>query len=703
MNSTNNKCEFYKFILYFFALTWLGLTSGCSPMRNSQYQEYLSLKYEKTECLSSKSYANSLRVSGVAEFYKRGINLVLENNELKNMLLGDSLRAALPIKFAEIAIYNSKNEIVQCGLTNNSGELKGYDGVADLLIPANVDQLRIEVLARTNVTLSQPGKPDFQMHFAVKKDIYSNEVYALTQNFSSNGVDEVSNLQLTAYARQDQSEAIEGGAFNIFNSIYTAYNYIRNNTGTVDTTCLNDKLNIYWMPGFNPFQYSFPEADPSTLASGSFYNPDEKNLYITGGKLGDISIDVTNHFDDFVIIHELGHHIENQCGQLTTPGGTHSIIVRIDPRLAWSEGWSNYFAAQVMTNSIASLNPEITTKLTQANLPATWTYLFASKGFSDTEQNISNGSGFMFDLKKAGNNPNTWQNGSYIGFPFDKIDSTKYPGEGHFREGAITRGLYKLSNLCGTYCIGASPISFENIWKSMNKITGAGQSVYPFKSSHTVLEILKTLVGAGTWATTYKTFNESAPAEALNLFSDGIFTNSSINRWMPYGTYLTQAILGTCSIGSFYIEPRSDDPVLTGTNSDQRYSNHFYTIDLNTLSGLDQISATFTKQNSSGTNIEFDLLLYKEGYFYEGDYVCSKQDSDGNCTGYSPSRTVTTDALRSDRRGGVSVKTIKNLQELDKSKRYLLNVRAYTANKTISNVTDYSYTITNQNGLTLCP
>ncbi len=172
---------------------------------------------------------------------------------------------------------------------------------------------------------------------------------------------------------------------------------------------------------------------------------------------------------------------------------------------------------------------------------------------------------------------------------------------------------------------------------------------------------------------------------------------------MPYGTYLTQAILGTCSIGSFYIEPRSDDPVLTGTNSDQRYSNHFYTIDLNTLSGLDQISATFTKQNSSGTNIEFDLLLYKEGYFYEGDYVCSKQDSDGNCIGYSPSRTVTTDALRSDRRGGVSVKTIKNLQELDKSKRYLLNVRAYTANKTISNVTDYSYTITNQNGLTLCP
>ena len=677
----------------------------CSPMHNTQYEQSLSMKSETPECLSGYTYASSLRLTGTAKFYKRGINLVIQGTELKNMTLGDPLTNALPIKFAEVAVYNSAHKVVQCGLTDSQGNLKGVDGASDLLIPAQAGQFTITVLARSNITLNQNGKPDFQFHVAVKQDIYSNEVHSISSTVTSNGVDDLPNTDLIANARQtSDSMDVEGGAFNILNSIYTAYNFIRTNTGAVDTSCLNDKLNVYWKLGFNPFQYTYPNEDPSNLASGSFYNHDEKNLYITGGKLGDISIDVTNHFDDFVTIHELGHHIENQCGQLTSPGGTHAIIVRVDPRLAWSEGWANYFAAQVMTTSISALNPEISNKLVSAGLPATWTYLFASKGFSDSVQNISNGSGFMFDFKKAGNNPDTWQYGSYQGYSFDKIDAIKYPGEGHFREGSISRGLFKLSNTCGGSCITANPITFETIWKSMDKITGAGQSVYKFKSSHTVFEILKNFIGSTSWLSTYKTFNEAATSEALHLFSDGAFTATGINRWIPYGTYLTNTTTNSCSIGATYIEPRSDDPILTGVNSDQRYSNHYYTVDLTVLPNLDKINVTFTKQNSSGTNVEFDVLLFQEDYFFNGDYSCSTSDSAGNCTAYIPSRTVTEDVLRADRRpGSIGTKTIKDLQLLDKTKKYLLNIRAYTSNKTISNVTDYSYVMTDQTGANICP
>ncbi len=689
----------YGLILFF---------SACAPIHNSQYEKYSKLVAEAPECLTNYTYTNSKIVSGSAKFYKRGINLVLESNQLKGMTLGDPLIDALPIRYAEVAVYNSSNQLVQCGLTDGLGNLKATNSLSDLLIPALADQYIIHILARSNIRLAapagSPSKAEFTFHVAVKKDIYTNEVHSISKTFSTNGVDDTNNLNLLAYARQTDSLEVEGGAFNIFNSLYTAYDYVRNNTGTVDVTCLSDKLNVYWKLGFNPFQYSNPSEDPSYINNGSYYNADEKNLYITGGRLGEITMEVTNHFDDFIIIHEFGHHIENQCGHLSTPGGTHVIISRIDPRLAWSEGWSNYFAGQVMYSSINTVNPEISTKLTAAGLSANWTYLFGSKGFSDSFQNIGNGTGFMFDMKKPGNNPDVWQSGAYQSSAFDKIDATRYPGEGHFREGAISRGLFKLANNCGGSCISTTPVTFENIWKSMDKLSGAGQTIYAFKSSHTVLEILKNIIGSVAWGVNYKSFNESITSEALHLFSDGAFTSGGINRWVSYGRNLSAVTAGSCA-EQYYIEPRIDDPVLTASNSDQRYSNHFYTIDLNTLSNVDEISVNLEKKNMSGSSVEFDLILYSQNYFFEDDYVCSTSDSVGNCTAYSPTRLTTSDMARADRRSGsVATKTIRNLQALDHTKKFLLNVRAYTANKTsISTLTDYSYTFTNQSGQFICP
>lgn len=685
-------------------------STACSPLKNSQYEQYSTLVAESEECLTGYTYQNSTTISGTASFYKRGVNLVLETTNLKNLTLGDPLADPLPIRYAEIAVYNSKNQLVQCGITDSTGNLKGIDGVADLTIPATADYYSVRVLARMNINLlapiAFPAKPLFLAHVAVKQDIYTNEVHYIKTSVYSNGVDAVTNAKLVAYARQTDSMKVEAGAFNILNTIFTSYQYIQSNTSAVDTTCLSSKLNVYWKLGFNPNQYLEPNTDPSTLPNGSFYLPSESNLYITGGRLGDISIDVTNHFDDYVIAHELGHHIENTCGQILNPGGPHYILTRVDPRLAWSEGWANFFAAQVMydSTSIASINPEIGPKLTAAGLPSKWTYLFSSKGFSDSVQNIGNGTGFMFDLKKPGNNPDTWQILPFQGMAYDKVDPPRYPGEGHFREGAITRGLFKLANNCGGSCTTSTPITFTNFWMSMDKITGIGQAIYTFKSSHNFLERIKTLVTPATWAANYAAFNQYATSEALHLFSDGIYTSGGISRWIPYGTYLTNQTAGACSTGQMYIEPRSDDPVLTGTNSDQRYSNHYYTIDLNTLSGLDEINVTFAKQNVNGTSTEFDILLLQEGYYFNGDYNCTSYASDGQCAVTVPTRTTTTDVVRSDRRAGaLTTKTIKTLQALDKSKKYLLNIRAYTANRTIAIVTDYSYNITNQSGLNLCP
>jgi hypothetical protein len=304
----------------------------------------------------------------------------------------------------------------------------------------------------------------------------------------------------------------------------------------------------------------------------------------------------------------------------------------------------------------------------------------------------------MFDLTKPGTNPDTWQSGTYQGSSFDKIDSVRYPGEGHFREGAITRGLFKLTNACGTNC-ALAPFSFENVWKAVDKITGVGRSQFVFKSSHDVLENIKFQLGGGWTGDTVA----KSEGEALQLFSDGGYSVGGNNKWIPYGTYLSTVTSSACTSGPTYIEPRSDDPVLAGTNSDQRYSNHYYTIDLSALSNVTDIYVTFSSQ--VGTATEFDLLLFKENYVFNIDYSCSSSDSNGNClVSWQPSRTVTSDVVRSDRRSGLALTTKKifDIQSLDHSQKYLLNIRAYTPAKTLASTTSYKYEIKDQLGNNIC-
>ncbi|MBC7467088.1 MAG: M48 family metallopeptidase [Bdellovibrio sp.] len=687
-----------------YLLPFLYLMSACTGIKNSQYYEYLSTSVEEPECLTSYNYATSVSVTGTAKFFKRGVvpitqyNNTLGANELKNLTLGDPLAAALPIRLAEVIVYNSTNQIVQCGVTDASGNLKALDGAGDLKIPKTAGNYIVQVLARINTDFVVASKPTTTLHVSIKKDKYTNKVHKLISTSYSNGIDGIG-LELIAYARQTDDIEMAGGAFNILNSIYTTYKYLSSHTGTVDATCLNNKIETYWKAGFNPYQYLSPSADPSYLPNTSYYNgAGDKTLNISGGRLGNTSVENTDHFDDYVIIHELGHFIEDNCGQLTSPGGTHALVSRIDPRLAWSEGWSNFLAGQVMYNSIGEINPEFAAKMTAQGLPTAWTYFSSTIGFSDSVLNINNGTGFMFDLKKAGSNPDTWQTGTYTGSYFDKVSGTSYPGEGHFREGAISRGFFKLTNGCGTTC-AASPVAFETIWKSIDRITGVGKSTFTFKSSHDVLENVKSILGS-SWSGDNLTKTQT---EALHLFSDGSYSSGGNNKWVPYGTYLASTSATACASGNLYIEPRSDDPVLAGTNSDQRYSNQYLTLDLSLLPNVSEINITFSSQ--VGTATEFDLLLFKENYVFNIDYSCSSSDSNGNClTTWQPSRTVTSDVVRYDRRPGstITTKKIANLQSLDHTQRYLLNIRAYTPAKTFSSTTSYKYEIKDQSGNYIC-
>lgn len=691
---------------------------SCGPRLSSEAQEYLSTTDEVPECTTNFTYTDSINVATRAVFYKRTTEPVIVDNKIKNMILSDPIITPLPIPYAEVAVYTSDKQLVQCGVTDFDGNLMGLSGGA-LTIPDTPQSYIIRVYARANKVMPNKG---FIANAAVKEDPYSERVYYLEDYFDSDGVN-TTPIELIAYARQTEDVNIKGGAFNIYNNFIQAYTYLDENLSVPDAelSCLSTKFSMYWKAGFNPYQYEYPTADPNTLDNSSYYKYETNSFFITGGQLGDISLANTDHFDDFASIHEMGHFIEEQCGRFDTPGGFHSIIIRVDSRLAWHEGWANYFAAVVTNTRQSFLNPELKNRLASGPTDdKSWSYLFNSFGFSDSVQNVGNGTGFTMDLKKPGTAPGEWQVAPYFGVPFDQVNPSLYPGEGHFREGAISRALFKMStdpttlcSSCGSSVFASSPVTFNSMWQAFDANGGMGDSTNSFSNSNQFLENLKTILTPATWTSSVKGV---ADAEALQLFSDNnlavvsgtyttIVSGTTHLNWVPPGHTLLQTACSKPTI----LQARSDDPAFTGINSDQRYSNHFYMIDPSLLSGLNTISVSFLKL--TGTNTDHDLIIYEEDYRFNGDYSCDVAETDtGSCpsNNYIPSRGTNEHVIASNRSTAATLgtsytKSISNLSvKLDPTKKYLLNIRAYTANKSLSAATAYKYSLSSNLG-TLCP
>ncbi len=79
----------------------------------------------------------------------------------------------------------------------------------------------------------------------------------------------------------------------------------------------------------------------------SYFDPVAGRAFI----LGDRNVD-SDEFDDSVIVHEYGHMIAARFSRDDSPGGETHIGDMLDPRLAWSEGWANFFSSVVRNDSV---------------------------------------------------------------------------------------------------------------------------------------------------------------------------------------------------------------------------------------------------------------------------------------------------------------------------------------------------------------
>lgn len=531
--------------------------------------------------------ANAVRVTAKAKFLYRQLDFNPSTPSSNGLGSVVSTANAVPIPFAEFHIYDSAGSRVQQGETTT-------DGTAEFELPKTAGTYTLKVFSR--------ALNDY-IKVSVLEDIYANTPYSISMGFTvtssdlSAGTKDLTASPVYAQASETASSKIEGAAFNIMFNVLLANEYIRRNinkNGDVAGTAVSDpnkwfvaeKVTVYWKAGFNPYTY-FNYSTPL-----SFYSPGERKLYILGGVSGNVSTADTDHFDDSVILHEYGHFLEDVYGNSQSPGGSHTGDFVIDPRLAWSEGWANFFQGAVLTGADAHDNSALETRIPSTKRYHYYVDTYGYKGSG------SAGIGIAFNLAADGRD--TAQ--------YDHV-ANDLDGTGIFREVSISRSLYKSTRNTASIYTGIKTgggVLFKDVWKVFS---GEEKDNYTY-SSFAPYSLVNTSVypipnmGLMNWMLSKNGVSSAA--------WDSILTEEKQTKTTAHYGYLLQSGTGctyTFNIGTPESYMSSRDTV---KRSNPQVNNDFY------LYYHDGGSETLT-MNYSSTEINLDLILYYGAYVYFED------------------------------------------------------------------------------------
>lgn len=449
------------------------------------------------------------------------------------------------IRRAEVVVTDTNTgNVVQCGATLNNGTFS-------LAVPQSGGPYKISVNSRihnaSHAYVSVLNRPEL------------NKFYSLTAEVTA-GAPNAGTMTATADGN------VLGGAFSILDQILAANEYLRNELESCDTDfpgCTGFDANtsapyvaVYWEKGFNPNSYF------GGSGGLSFYMPGYSRIFILGGSNGDTDNFDTDHFDHSIVLHEYGHFLEDSMFMSDSPGGSHNGNGVIDPRLAWSEGWGNFFQAAV------------------TGIPY----------YIDTEGNIDGSAGvnstdffFYRDIESH-----------TLGGDIPSFD-----GEGHFREFAVARLLWDATDSNGDSRAGFTDNisgAFAELWATLTKTTqGFRNSDFAFRNMGTV-HLFQTWLDANVGSATTWTQIRGV--------------NRHIADSSDYAQYVEP---GVCADYSYSIDPpysSADDGSMSTSNL--FHNNDFYHLKITS-------TATYNFQlihrNASGfedVKADLDLYLYDE-------------------------------------------------------------------------------------------
>lgn len=595
--------------------------AACAPAGGSSGSSAPVQAQESAFCTTRETYPTGIPLTGTVEFEYRVL--------YPNLGLGNPTSAGVP--FAEVVVSRTDGTIVQCGETSATGQVS-------LTVPDEVGTYHVVVKSRAF---------NDKLRVSVLEEYWANQPYALgTSVVVGNTTTSLNFGTITARARQTDSAKIEGGAFNILYQVWLANEYLRSTLSNPGFVA--DKVSVYWKMGHNPLNY-FGGSDPL-----SFYRPGYKQLFILGGDKGNVKTADTDHFDNSVILHEYGHFLEDMYAQSDSPGGAHNGNFIIDPRLAWSEGWANFFQAAVISHT-----------------DPTWKFYVDSVGFRN--DSVEGGSGTIaikFDL--------TMTNGRCAAnFPFNMYDCdpVAHNGEGTFREVSISRHLFKTIMPTAD---GGAAVPFSALWQAFSGTDTSGQpsglasSQVRFRNVARFNQFLHAHILANH-AGTETDWNAVVSSEKQN-----------VDR-RDYATALSRQAQNTCAAVS--LAPVIDQEDASARGSNLLRSSDFYEFTHDGLGGNLRLEYTGGSQH-----IDLDLFVYTEGHLLQESW----EADNGSIALRSAARYSVEQGLEA-----VSLTSLR-------AGTYLINVKAYTHNKTTAdfNAQTAQYRLTfEKNGVTedLCP
>lgn len=97
------------------------------------------------------------------------------------------------------------------------------------------------------------------------------------------------------------------------------------------------------------FPQLFVDWSPDNEGGTTFYtNEGGQSKIVLSGQM---NVDI-DEFDPHTILHEFGHYLEDRFSRSDNIGGPHAFGDRLDPRVAFGEGWGYAFAAMALNDPI---------------------------------------------------------------------------------------------------------------------------------------------------------------------------------------------------------------------------------------------------------------------------------------------------------------------------------------------------------------
>ena len=232
-----------------------------------------------------------------------------------------------PIRAATVELLNSAGTILD-------ETTSGSDGTYSFTLDSGQS-----VRVRVKSEIERAGASEIDLR--IVDNTSSNALYALDGS-------------LSAMPRSDQTRDLNAGSgwgttsytgtraaapFAIMDTMFEVMEQFRG----VDTEVDFPPLRVFWSENNRPVAGNISDGEVST----SFYSIIDglPTVVILGAENTD-----TDEFDLHVVTHEFGHYFENRLSRADSIGGPHSGADRLDPRVAFGEGFGNALAAIINTD-----------------------------------------------------------------------------------------------------------------------------------------------------------------------------------------------------------------------------------------------------------------------------------------------------------------------------------------------------------------